>query len=217
MTTTRQPKGRPTGGQFAPDEHAEAPVSLAGPPTPDFPGRARVRVDGRPGAVSGTPALDGSLFVNLDEGGCVVARPEDLEREPAGYRVRHPEWAHIAADLEEDGLTRTEARGVVAIGTTLEMANYHSKAARQLLASGDETNAALHTIALGSLQGLPGRLHVVKAGLPEMAERIAATRDRLKSNGAPLDDYARAGRQPVFAATDELLADLHGYLLEQDV
>jgi hypothetical protein len=49
----RQPKGRPTGGQSAPDERAEPAVSLAGPPNPDFPDKTRVLVDGRSGSVSG--------------------------------------------------------------------------------------------------------------------------------------------------------------------
>lgn len=168
MTATiqkRHPSGRPTGGRFSPDEHAEPKVALAG------------------------------------------AQP--------GYLARHPEWDHIAADLVEDGLTREEARGVVAMGTALELATHHSRAAQQLLARGDDTSAALYAIALKTAQTLPGRLHAAKAGLAGMAEEVEAARAQLTRNGALLDAAHPSGRQPVFAATDEILADMHSYLTAQ--
>lgn len=99
-TATRQPKGTPSGGQFAPSFHSEPDLTL-GPgftaeelkafaaPIAMPPGSA-VYIDGQRGTVSHQPTPPHRIIVDLDAGGTVHTRASDAAPWDAWLEVSMP-------------------------------------------------------------------------------------------------------------------------------
>ena len=83
-----------------------------------------------------------------------------------------------------------------------------------MLDKGNTTGAAFAAIPLGALKGLPGKLHTAADSIETMAGAVDEARERLRRDVAQLDGYTPAGGQAAFAAADEILSDLHGFILD---
>lgn len=125
---------------------------------------------------------------------------------------KNPEWYAAAAELTADGRSLEEARtgltALLALQTTRTLFN----AAHQHLRSGNETTAAMLTIAGSALRDLPAAVQGSSGDLAKAKDAVSAARRRLNSSAKLLDMVHPSGRQPIIQGADEVLADFEEFL-----
>jgi hypothetical protein len=140
------------------------------------------------------------------ESGLALRAPSSTPPRP------NEEWHEMAEKMMDGGATPETAKASVAKIVGLQLARIYLDNTQKSLGAGRETDAALYTIAFSAIRDMPARME--KAGDdPEALRTITAeTRSGLQSAGSLLDGIHPSGRQPIFAAADNVMAGIEEFL-----
>lgn len=125
---------------------------------------------------------------------------------------RNQPWYDVADEFTANGATPEKARTLTGTAIAIEVTKAYLNNTRRALAAGDDTSAALYTIAFSSLRDLPGRLNTAGDDTEAACKAVTDARRSLRSAGSLLDGLHPSGRQPIFKAADDVLADLENFL-----
>ncbi|HEX9228178.1 MAG TPA: hypothetical protein VF885_16550 [Arthrobacter sp.] len=144
-------------------------------------------------------------------------------RSESGLALRAPsstpprpneEWHEMAERMVEGGASPATAKASVSKIVSLQLVRIYLDNTQKSLGAGRETDAALYTIAFTAMRDMPTRME--KAGEDPAALRTitAETRASLQRAGSLLDGIHPSGRQPVFAAADNVMAGIEEFLAD---
>jgi hypothetical protein len=157
------------------------------------------------------------------KGNAGAGRFAKTTRPESGLALRAPtstpprpneEWHEMADKMVEGGATPENAKSSVAKLVSLQLVRIYLENTQKSLGDRRETDAAMYTIAFTAMREMPSRME--KAGDNPAALRAitAETRDSLKRAGSLLDGIHPSGRQPVFAAADNVMAGIEDFLTD---
>jgi hypothetical protein len=142
-----------------------------------------------------------------------VAVPAVQPAEPdVATPIKNLDWHAAVEDLVASGKTVDEARSMVIRLLALQAVQTLLQNARAHLSVGNDTNAAMFTIAVTSVRDLPAKLEAAGTDQEKAREAIASARAGLKSGGSLFDMIHPSGRHPIFQGTDEVLSDFEEFL-----
>lgn len=159
------------------------------------------------------------------KGNTGAGRFASTNRAEAGLSLRAPsstpprkneEWHELAERMTEGGSSPETAKATVAKFVSLQLVRTYLDNTQKSLGARRETDAAMYTIAFTAMRDMPNRME--KAGDNPAALRTitAETRQSLNRAGSLLDGIHPSGRQPIFAAADNVMADIEEFLIEPE-
>lgn len=157
------------------------------------------------------------------KGNTGAGRFASAPRAEAGLSLRAPsstpprkneEWHELAERMVEGGSSHETAKSTVATLVGAELARTYLDNTQKALGARRETDAAMYTIAFTAMRDMPRRME--KAGEDTAALRTIAgeTRQSLNRAGSLLDGIHPSGRQPIFAAADNVIAGIEEFLTD---